>query len=86
MPRIGRETSRRMCQEFGDRIFLVQDYFGRGTEYRRRPRSQMVDRTLSLAQLDSRILYRHERNTIVRQSKFLRDCVFKRKINFIITN
>lgn len=27
MPGIGREAGRGMCQEFGDRIFLVQDYF-----------------------------------------------------------
>lgn len=58
-----------MCQEFGDRIFLVQSYLGRGTVDRRRPRSQVVDRALPLAQLDRRLLHRHEGNTIVRQSK-----------------
>lgn len=73
MPGIERETGRRMCQEFGDRVFLVQDYFGRGTIHWGRPRSQMVDCTLSLAQLDCRVFHRHEGNTIVRQSKFKLD-------------
>lgn len=71
MPGIGRETGRGMCQEFGDRIFLVQDYLRRGTVYRRWPRSQVVDCPLPLAQLDHRVLHRHEGHTVVRQSKIV---------------
>lgn len=69
MPGIGRKTGRGMCQKFGDCVFLVQDYFGRGTIHRGRPRSQMVDCTVSLDQLGHCIFHRHEGNTIVRQSK-----------------
>ena len=71
VPRKERGSDRGMCQEFGDRIFLVQGYPGRGTVDRGRPRSQVVDRTLPLAQLDRRLLHRNEGNTIVRQSKML---------------
>lgn len=69
MSGIGRETGRGMRQEFGDRIFLVQDYLRRGTVDRGRPRSQMVDCHLPIAQLDHRVLHRHEGHTVVRQSK-----------------
>lgn len=71
MPGIGRETGRGMCQEFGDRIFLVQDYLRRGTVNRRWPRSQVVDCPLPLAQLGHRVLHRHEGHTVVRQSKIV---------------
>lgn len=71
MSRIGRETGRGMCQEFGDRIFLVQDYVRRVTVDRGRSRSQMVDCPLPLAQLDRRVLHRHEGHTVVRQSKIM---------------
>lgn len=71
MPGIGRETGRGMCQEFGNRIFLVQDYLRRGTVDRRRSRTQMVDCALPLAQLGRRFLHRHEGHTVVRQSKIV---------------
>lgn len=71
MPGIERETGRGMCQEFGDRIFLVQDYLRRGTVDRGWSRSQMVDCALPLAQLDYRVLHRHEGHTVVRQSKLM---------------
>lgn len=69
MSGIGRETGRGMRQKFGDRIFLVQNYLRRGTVDRRWPRTQMVDCPLPLAQLDHRVLHRHEGHPVVRQSK-----------------
>jgi len=67
MPGSGGETSRGMCEKFGDCVFLVQDHLGRGTVHRGRRGLEVVDRTLPLAQLGCSILHRYEGDTIVRQ-------------------
>lgn len=54
-----------MREEFGNCIFLVQNHIGRGTVDRRRTESQMVDRPLSAVELDRRLLYCDEGNTII---------------------
>lgn len=59
-----------MREEFGNCLFLVQNHSGRGTLNRGRiERSEMVDRPLSTVELDRRLLYRDEGNTIVGEGK-----------------
>lgn len=61
---VGRQTGGRVREEFGNGLLLVPGHVGRGPEYRRQPGSQMVDRPVSVAQLDCRLLHRHEGNTV----------------------
>lgn len=64
------EAGRGMREEFGNCLFLVQNHSGRGTLNRGRiERSEMVDRPLSTVELDRRLLYRDEGNTIVGEGK-----------------
>lgn len=59
-----------MREEFGNCLFLVQNHSGRGTLDRGRiERSEMVDCPLSTVELDRRLFYRDERNTIVGEGK-----------------
>lgn len=59
-----------MREEFGNCLFLVQNHSGRGTLDRGRiERSEMVDRPLSTVELDRRLFYRDERNTIIGEGK-----------------
>lgn len=64
------EAGRGMREEFGNCLFLVQNHSGRGTLDRGRiERSEMVDRPLSTVELDRRLFYRDERNTIIGEGK-----------------
>lgn len=59
-----------MREEFGNCLFLVQNHSGRGTLDRGRiERSEMVDCPLSTVELDRRLFYRDERNTIIGEGK-----------------
>lgn len=61
------KTGRRMCKEFGDRLFLVSCYTWCITNNWWWPGIKMVDCYMFTNQLASRILHRYEGNTIVGQ-------------------
>lgn len=63
------QASRRMREEFGNCLFLVQNHVGCSTIDPRRTDSQVVDRPLSAVELDHRLLYRDEGNTIIGEGK-----------------
>lgn len=64
-----RQAGRGVRKKLRDRLLLVQNDAGRGALDRGRSRPQVVDRALSTAQLDRRLLHRDEGNTVLGKGK-----------------